>query len=92
MGLEGGWGFRRQYLERLWAWWAVPHVEHGGSSESPLWVALNLTTVPYVTNLKTESVQSGLDTILNNPAKQKGERKFREALFQGFITQYSSTS
>lgn len=68
-----GWGlFRRLYLEHLWGWWAVPHVEHGGWSGSPPWVALIPTTVPYVTNLRRESVQSDPDMTLNSPHQCSG--------------------
>lgn len=78
-----GWGlFRRLYLEHLWGWWAVPHVEHGGWRGSPPWVVLIPTTVPYVTNLRRESVRSDPDMTLNSPVKERKEKSVRHSCFQ----------
>lgn len=77
-----GWGlFRRLYLEHLWGWWAVPHVEHGGWRGSPPWVVLIPTTVPYVTNLRRESVRSDPDMTLNSPVKERKEKSVRHSCF-----------
>lgn len=81
--MGGGWGlFRRLYLEHLWGWWAVPHVEHGGWRGSPPWVVLIPTTVPYVTNLRRESVRSDPDMTLNSPVKERKEKSVRHSCFQ----------
>lgn len=78
-----GWElFRRLYLEHLWGWWAVPHVEHGGWSGSPPWVALIPTTVPYVTNLRIESVQSDPDMTLNSPVKKERKNQWGILVFK----------
>lgn len=80
--MGGGWGlFRRLYLEHLWGWWAVPHVEHGGWRGSPPWVVLIPTTVPYVTNLRRESVRSDPDMTLNSPVKERKENSVRHSCF-----------